>query len=998
LDALPHLRTISISQEWSSIQAIEDWPGFGRLRGDIKVDFKGAISSVLSIREKVSMTPLHFAARDCCEGDVARLIEEGADVNSLDFHKRTPLHYAVAAREPSRAIVSALVTAGTMLSATDDGGLSVRATAEAKHGAAHAVVSLIAEATSGSVVDALFDGVGRVLKEACELRMRFQSLNALEFGKAIQHEDEINKLCATLQDKCQAFENATKGHSDAQQLLREFEGKPDDALARLVGERDSARQQLSGAARELQKSVVDVDEFVSICDALANLKAGIAAIPAQNNESMSSQSRSLTEQLSAWIDEHSSAAAEKSAATARAVAALHAGINLSLCGIGGQSIGELADDCSKAAATETNLLAAIKLPAVLRARLLSKIEDLHGRLARVIETVDNARRARDFSGAKAAQEECSSRLEAAQKLVKKSGIGYERALLDSKDDDADRSVVEEQLRSAKALWSDAQRKVVAATVALAVHVFDFPELHARFPSAKLNQLCSVSGDDTVLRSLDMYELGEVVSSPGARSEVRKATFDSVECVVKIFKLTSAGGRAFMKEAVLLRRLSHPNIAEVRAAFVCGDVGVLDMPLYAYSGLLQWSQAVKVDVGRKLVVLRQTLCGLEHVHRSGVVHGDIKPDNVFVTADGVAKLGDFDVSKDLTAAGTTTMVGVSALYAAPEFFGALPTPSFASDIYAFALTAFDVFVSDGLALQRTKSVDVDLGALKPHEPDSARVTLLQDLLRPALANAPDARPTATLLLSNRVFAAAAAAAVPAVEKAECWACCDKFWPAQGLACKAGHFVCSADLRVYGEQFCAQPLADAARRGSLKCPVRDCDAASAWSSAELAGALPPDVFAQYIKKLQDVSESRVLADEQQRHRAEMARLVRGEFTAEEHRAAIIERVMYLRCPRCEAVFVDFQGCFALTCGKCKAAFCAWCLQDFGDSAQCHRHLASGCSRAQTQSANTMYGTLDEFHASHRQRQTHELRRALERVKPAMRDQVRAALKKDLPDLDF
>jgi serine/threonine protein kinase len=46
---------------------------------------------------------------------------------------------------------------------------------------------------------------------------------------------------------------------------------------------------------------------------------------------------------------------------------------------------------------------------------------------------------------------------------------------------------------------------------------------------------------------------------------------------------------------------------------------------------------------KIGVLRQTLCGLEHVHRMGVVHGDVKPDNVFVDGAGVAKLGDFDVS-------------------------------------------------------------------------------------------------------------------------------------------------------------------------------------------------------------------------------------------------------------------------------------------------------------------------------------------------------------------
>jgi hypothetical protein len=43
----------------------------------------------------------------------------------------------------------------------------------------------------------------------------------------------------------------------------------------------------------------------------------------------------------------------------------------------------------------------------------------------------------------------------------------------------------------------------------------------------------------------------------------------------------------------------------------------------------------------------------------------------------------------------------------------------------------------------------------------------------------------------------------------------------------------------------------------------------------------------------------------------------------------------CPRCERVFVDFEGCAALTCGfaDCGAAFCAFCLEDCGDDSHAH-----------------------------------------------------------------
>jgi hypothetical protein len=54
--------------------------------------------------------------------------------------------------------------------------------------------------------------------------------------------------------------------------------------------------------------------------------------------------------------------------------------------------------------------------------------------------------------------------------------------------------------------------------------------------------------------------------------------------------------------------------------------------------------------------------------------------------------------------------------------------------------------------------------------------------------------------------------------------------------------------------------------------------------------------------------------------------------------IEEMMDLRCPRCRAVFGDFDGCAALTCGaaQCRAGFCALCLKDCGGDA--HGHVRS------------------------------------------------------------
>ena len=57
------------------------------------------------------------------------------------------------------------------------------------------------------------------------------------------------------------------------------------------------------------------------------------------------------------------------------------------------------------------------------------------------------------------------------------------------------------------------------------------------------------------------------------------------------------------------------------------------------------------------------------------------------------------------------------------------------------------------------------------------------------------------------------------------------------------------------------------------------------------------------------------------------------AQRIRLILIERHLYLKCPRCAFKFDDYQGCNALQCGKCGAGFCAECLEDCGQDAHDH-----------------------------------------------------------------
>jgi hypothetical protein len=54
---------------------------------------------------------------------------------------------------------------------------------------------------------------------------------------------------------------------------------------------------------------------------------------------------------------------------------------------------------------------------------------------------------------------------------------------------------------------------------------------------------------------------------GARNVVERASIGGVSCALKLFALGEHGKRAFLKEARHLRQLAHPNVVELRAAFI-----------------------------------------------------------------------------------------------------------------------------------------------------------------------------------------------------------------------------------------------------------------------------------------------------------------------------------------------------------------------------------------------------------------------------------------------
>ncbi len=147
---------------------------------------------------------------------------------------------------------------------------------------------------------------------------------------------------------------------------------------------------------------------------------------------------------------------------------------------------------------------------------------------------------------------------------------------------------------------------------------------------------------------------------------------------------------FKREAEISARLNHPNIITVYDVGVDPAMGpFLAMEYIDGASLASLSRhGIAPEVGLRLLV--QAMAALQSAAEAGIVHRDVKPENMLVRRDGRLKLMDFGIARGgdsrLTQAG---MVFGTPSYTAPELLtGSEASP--ATDRYAFAVTAFEIF--------------------------------------------------------------------------------------------------------------------------------------------------------------------------------------------------------------------------------------------------------------------------------------------------------------------
>jgi hypothetical protein len=185
-------------------------------------------------------------------------------------------------------------------------------------------------------------------------------------------------------------------------------------------------------------------------------------------------------------------------------------------------------------------------------------------------------------------------------------------------------------------------------------------------------------------------------------------------------------RRFQQEARTAGQLSHPNILPVFAVYQGDGLSFFTMPFVKGCSLRDILRAAgPVELEEALEYVRQAAKGLAYAHQHGVVHRDVKPENMLLEeATARLLLTDFGIAKALGAESLTLpgdMIGTPH-YMAPEQCGGQLEVDARTDQYSLALVAYEMltgehpFAVDGLRELLMKQLKEDPPPLSQRRPD------------------------------------------------------------------------------------------------------------------------------------------------------------------------------------------------------------------------------------------------------------------------------------------
>jgi serine/threonine protein kinase len=226
-------------------------------------------------------------------------------------------------------------------------------------------------------------------------------------------------------------------------------------------------------------------------------------------------------------------------------------------------------------------------------------------------------------------------------------------------------------------------------------------------------------------------------------------------VVKVLLPELAAGvnvERFRREIQLAAQLQHPHIVPLLSAGEADGLPYFIMPFVTGESLrTRIAREGEFPIAETVRILRDVVSALAYAHTYGVIHRDVKPDNVLLSG-GVAVVTDFGVAKAVTASADSpghtglTSLGVALgtpAYMAPEQATASPNTDHRADIYALGIVAYEMLTGSPPFMGR--SAQQVLAAQVVEEPElverrrPAVPPMLANLVNDCLSKRPADRP-------------------------------------------------------------------------------------------------------------------------------------------------------------------------------------------------------------------------------------------------------------------
>jgi serine/threonine-protein kinase len=174
--------------------------------------------------------------------------------------------------------------------------------------------------------------------------------------------------------------------------------------------------------------------------------------------------------------------------------------------------------------------------------------------------------------------------------------------------------------------------------------------------------------------------------------------DTADYVVKLLKPSCKSDplaiQMLQREAFIARQVRHPHLTSILSAHTDSEPRFVVMPYIDGVSVADALQELgRFIVPRALWIVRQTAEALQALHQHGWLHGDVKPANIVVSANGHATLSDLGLARPLDASRLSKQALTGSMaYACPETFNPHLPFGAGSDVYSLGVTLYELLTA------------------------------------------------------------------------------------------------------------------------------------------------------------------------------------------------------------------------------------------------------------------------------------------------------------------